>query len=434
MRNRILAGLIAAVTAASPVMTSAAELGGYDIASETDGSIESLDVNTGGETAAETVTDDSGTVSVTTEVGNNENTAESAESVNDVITKAEESENTGEKTETKFLFINLAKAKGGTVILNEGELDDAGKSAEKRVKLMTQTDTDELGNETTRTLINVYDKDDVLIDSEDAADNANIYVCEVKTDEVVTVKVVADDGYVVSKYDLRDRLVDGTAVDVGFYKKDSVDVDLNVNEADNAGSEGKKKFSYPVFMKDNMSLTIEVEKAEVKNEADGNEVSAGNNGSAKAAGNVDKVENDSAATNDVADADLTVDNNKNSDAEDGSDTGSAADEVKDSELSISTDDKTVSSSDELIINDSAESEESIDKDATLIEDADTSDGMESVEDVSNENNMDDDNLSNIEKNNETTETVEDVTSDEEYIPEQNINNLNADDFLSKRII
>ena len=434
MRNRILAGLIAAVTAASPVMTSAAELGGYDIASETDGSIESLDVNTGGETAAETVADDSGTVSVTTEVGNNENTAESAESVNDVITKAEESESTGEKTETKFLFINLAKAKGGTVILNEGELDDAGKSAEKKVKLVTQTDTDELGNETTRTLINVYDKDDVLIDSEDAADNANIYVCEVKTDEVVTVKVVADDGYVISKYDLRDRLVDGTAVDVGFYKKDSVDVDLNVNEADNAGSEGKKKFSYPVFMKDNMSLTIEVEKAEVKNEADGNEVSDGNNGSVKAAGNVDKVENDSAATNDVADADLTVDNNKNSDAEDGSDTGSAADEVKDSELSISTDDKTVSSSDELIINDSAESEESIDKDATLIEDAYTSDGMESVEDVSNENNMDDDNLSNIEKNNETTETVEDVTSDEEYIPEQNINNLNADDFLSKRII
>ena len=440
MRNRIFAGLIAAVTAASPVITTAAELGGYPITSETDGSTESLDVNTDRETAAETVTDDSGTVSVTTEVGdtgnigNTENMTESAESADNVVAKAEESEKSGEKTETKFLFINLAKANGGTVILNEGELDDAGKSVEKRVKLVTQTGTDELGNETTRTLINVYDKDDVLIDSEDAADNANIYVCEVKTDEVVTVKVVADDGYVVSKYDLRDRLVDGTAVDVGFYKKDSVDVDLNVNEADNAGSEGKKEFSYPVFMKDNMSLTIEVEKAEVKNEADGNEVSAGNNGSAKAAGNVDKVENDSAATNDVADADLTVDNNKNSDAEDGSDTGSAADEVKDSELSISTDDKTVSSSDELIINDSAESEESIDKDATLIEDADTSDGMESVEDVSNENNMDDDNLSNIEKNNETTETVEDVTSDEEYIPEQNINNLNADDFLSKRII
>ena len=263
MRNRILAGLIAAVTAASPAMTSAAELGGYDIASETDGSIESLDVNTGGETAAETVTDDSGTVSVTTEVGNNENTAESAESVNDVITKAEESENTGEKTETKFLFINLAKAKGGTVILNEGELDDAGKSAEKRVKLVTQTDTDELGNETTRTLINVYDKDDVLIDSEDAADNANIYVCEVKTDEVVTVKVVADDGYVISKYDLQDRLVDGVKTDVGFDKTEGDDLTVAEGE-DKSSASDKTEFSYPVFMKDNMALTIELEEKQEK--------------------------------------------------------------------------------------------------------------------------------------------------------------------------
>ena len=263
MRNRILAGLIAAVTAASPVMTSAAELGGYDIASETDGSIESLDVNTGGETAAETVTDDSGTVSVTTEVGNNENTAESAESVNDVITKAEESESTGEKTETKFLFINLAKAKGGTVILNEGELDDAGKSAEKKVKLVTQTDTDELGNETTRTLINVYDKDDVLIDSEDAADNANIYVCEVKTDEVVTVKVVADDGYVISKYDLQDRLVDGVKTDVGFDKTEGDDLTVAEGE-DKSSASDKTEFSYPVFMKDNMALTIELEEKQEK--------------------------------------------------------------------------------------------------------------------------------------------------------------------------
>ena len=263
MRNRILAGLIAAVTAASPVMTSAAELGGYDIASETDGSIESLDVNTGGETAAETVADDSGTVSVTTEVGNNENTAESAESVNDVITKAEESESTGEKTETKFLFINLAKAKGGTVILNEGELDDAGKSAEKKVKLVTQTDTDELGNETTRTLINVYDKDDVLIDSEDAADNANIYVCEVKTDEVVTVKVVADDGYVVSKYDLQDRLVDGVKTDVGFDKTEGDDLTVAEGE-DKSSASDKTEFSYPVFMKDNMALTIELEEKQEK--------------------------------------------------------------------------------------------------------------------------------------------------------------------------
>ena len=295
MRNRILAGLIAAVTAASPVMTSAAELGGYDVASETDGSIESLDVNTGGETAAETVTDDSGTVSVTTEVGNNENTAESAESVNDVITKAEESESTGEKTETKFLFINLAKAKGGTVILNEGELDDAGKSAEKRVKLVTQTDTDELGNETTRTLINVYDKDDVLIDSEDAADNANIYVCEVKTDEVVTVKVVADDGYVVSKYDLQDRLVDGAKIDVGFDKTEGDDLTVG-EDANESSASDKAEFSYPVFMKDNMALTIELEKKQEK---------AGSTDDAKDDTAKDKEAVDDADT--AKDTDLTVD-------------------------------------------------------------------------------------------------------------------------------
>ena len=302
MRNRILAGLIAAVTAASPVMTSAAELGGYDIASETDGSIESLDVNTGGETAAETVADDSGTVSVTTEVGNNENTAESAESVNDVITKAEESESTGEKTETKFLFINLAKAKGGTVILNEGELDDAGKSAEKKVKLVTQTDTDELGNETTRTLINVYDKDDVLIDSEDAADNANIYVCEVKTDEVVTVKVVADDGYVISKYDLQDRLVDGAKIDVGFDKTEGDDLTVT-EDTDESSASDKTEFSYPVFMKDNMALTIELEEKQ-EEAADETEKS----------GSADDVTDDTAKDKEAVDdagtakdTDLTVD-------------------------------------------------------------------------------------------------------------------------------
>ena len=301
MRNRIFAGLIAAVTAASPVITTAAELGGYPITSETDGSTESLDVNTDRETAAETVTDDSGTVSVTTEVGdtgnigNTENMTESAESADNVVAKAEESEKSGEKTETKFLFINLAKANGGTVILNEGELDDAGKSVEKRVKLVTQTGTDELGNETTRTLINVYDKDDVLIDSEDAADNANIYVCEVKTDEVVTVKVVADDGYVVSKYDLRDRLVDGVKTDVGFDKTEGDDLTVAEGEDESSASD-RTEFSYPVFMKDNMALTIELEEKQEK---------SGSKGDTK-----DDTAKDEEAVDDTGatkDTDLTVD-------------------------------------------------------------------------------------------------------------------------------
>ena len=397
MRNRILAGLIAAVTAASPVMTSAAELGGYDIASETDGSIESLDVNTGGETAAETVTDDSGTVSVTTEVGNNENTAESAESVNDVITKAEESENTGEKTETKFLFINLAKAKGGTVILNEGELDDAGKPAEKRVKLVTQTDTDELGNETTRTLINVYDKDDVLIDSEDAADNANIYVCEVKTDEVVTVKVVADDGYVISKYDLQDRLVDGVKTDVGFDKTEGDDLTVAEDE-DKSSASDKTEFSYPVFMKDNMALTIELEEKQEKT------------------GSTDD------ATNDTA---------KDEEAVDDADTAKDTDLTVDGEVAADNSKKDMDT-------DLTVDEEKKDEEAKGPEAADGDAGSTESGDVSGDVSNDIDNANAAEDGNEVTENVawdaagEDVNADESGSKDdessgESVEDVNADE-------
>ena len=297
IRNRILAGVVAAVTAASPVLTSAAEIGGYQIASETDGNTENLDVNTGEGTAAETVTDNSGTVKVTTETVDTEKSAEPVSSGNDVITKTEKNENAEKKAETKFLFINLAKAKGGTVILNEGELDDAGKSVEKKVKLVTQTETDKLGNKTTKTLINVYDKDDVLIDSEDAADNANIYVCEVKADEVVTVKVVADDGYVVSRYDLQDMLVNGTKTDVGFDKKDSEDLTVDGSTAE------KTEFSYPVFMKDNMALTIELTEKQEKTADDSKKDESAKDVTDDTAKDEKAVDN----TGTAKDTDLTVD-------------------------------------------------------------------------------------------------------------------------------
>ena len=447
MRNRILAGLIAAVTAASPVMTSAAELGGYDIASETDGSIESLDVNTGGETAAETVTDDSGTVSVTTEVGNNENTAESAESVNDVITKAEESENTGEKTETKFLFINLAMAKGGTVILNEGELDDAGKSAEKRVKLMTQTDTDELGNETTRTLINVYDKDDVLIDSEDAADNANIYVCEVKTDEVVTVKVVADDGYVVSKYDLQDRLVDGTKIDVGFDKTEGDDLTVG-EDANESSASDKTEFSYPVFMKDNMALTIELEEKQEET-ADETEES----------GSADDVTDDTAKDGEAVDdagtakeTDLTVDGEVAAD-------GSKKD--MDTDLTVGGEKTDEEAKDTEAADGDAGSTESGDVSGDVsndIDNANTTEGDgEVTENVAGDDAGEDVNADESGSKDEESsgESVEDVNANEtkkslgqeqaddienindndvSVMPEQDTSDLDASDFTSRRLV
>ena len=403
MRNRIFAGLIAAVTAASPVITTAAELGGYPITSETDGSTESLDVNTGRETAAETVTDDSGTVSVTTEVGdtgnigNTENMTESAESADNVVAKAEESEKSGEKTETKFLFINLAKANGGTVILNEGELDDAGKSVEKRVKLVTQTGTDELGNETTRTLINVYDKDDVLIDSEDAADNANIYVCEVKTDEVVTVKVVADDGYVVSKYDLRDRLVDGVKTDVGFDKTEGDDLTVAEGEDESSASD-RTEFSYPVFMKDNMALTIELEEKQEKNGSKGDT----KDDSAKDEEAVD----DTGATKDI---DLTVDGEV-----------AADDSKKDMNTDLTVDGKKTGeeAKDPEAADSNAGSTESSETNDDISSDTDNTntakDGSEVTENVADDDAGEDvnaDESGSVDKES-SGESVEDVNSDE----------------------
>ena len=426
MRNRIFAGLIAAVTAASPVITTAAELGGYPITSETDGSTESLDVNTGRETAAETVTDDSGTVSVTTEVGdtgnigNTENMTESAESADNVVAKAEESEKSGEKTETKFLFINLAKANGGTVILNEGELDDAGKSVEKRVKLVTQTGTDELGNETTRTLINVYDKDDVLIDSEDAADNANIYVCEVKTDEVVTVKVVADDGYVISKYDLQDRLVDGVKTDVGFDKTEGDDLTVAEGE-DKSSASDKTEFSYPVFMKDNMALTIELEEKQEKT------------------GSTDDATNDTAKDEEAVDdadtakdTDLTVDGEVAADnSKKDMDTDLTVDEEKKDEEAKDQEDTDNTNTAE----DGGEVTENVaDNDAGEDVNADESGSVdkessgESVEDV----NADETKESLGQEQADDIENIND--NDVSVMPEQDTSDLDASAFTSRRLV
>ena len=439
MRNRIFAGLIAAVTAASPVITTAAELGGYPITSETDGSTESLDVNTGRETAAETVTDDSGAVSVTAEVGdtdnigNAENMTESAESADNVVAKAEESEKSGEKTETKFLFINLAKAKGGTVILNEGELDDAGKSTEKRVKLVTQTGTDELGNEATRTLINVYDKDDVLIDSEDAADNANIYVCEVKTDEVVTVKVVADDGYVVSKYDLRDRLVDGVKTDVGFDKTEGDDLTVAEGEDESSASD-RTEFSYPVFMKDNMALTIELEEKQEKNGSKGDT----KDDTAKDEEAVD----DTGATKDI---DLTVDgevaaddskNDMNTDLTvDGEKTG---EEAKDHETSGNDADNVESNetvSDISGDTDNANTAEGDDKVTENVADDDAGEDVNADESGSEGEENTDESVENVNSGEAENVDTADMTGETHFIDTaENIGDLDSASFSTARLI
>ena len=197
--------------------------------------------------------------------------------VNDDGTVTQISTSTGEKTdETKFLFVNL-KTAGGKVVINEGE------DSEQTVRLEKQMD---------RLHIDVYDKDDVMVSSENAIDNGYTYVYEAKADDAVNVKAYADDGYVVKLYELTDDS-SGTEIaeDVGFDAGNKVEA-----------------FKYPVFMEYDKTVKIGFEKNEsaediakdlsVNDEADeaGKEVNAkaeeasGNKEEIKAEADVDKLE------------------------------------------------------------------------------------------------------------------------------------------------
>ena len=228
--------------------------------------------------------------------------------VNDDGTVTQISTSTDEKTdETKFLFVNL-KTVGGKVVINEGE------DSEQTVRLEKQMD---------RLHIDVYDKDDVMISSENAIDNGYTYVYEAKADDAVNVKAYADDGYVVKLYELTDDS-SGTEIaeDVGFDAGNKVEA-----------------FKYPVFMEYDKTVKIGFEKKESAediakdlsvNDETGKDKADGQNKTdkAKAEGDdmtVKKDESESEKAEDVKadggdetskvlDGDLVVDGNKNNDS------------------------------------------------------------------------------------------------------------------------
>ena len=138
---------------------------------------------------------------------------------------------TSEADKTKFLFIKL-NTTGGKVVLNEGE------DQEQRIRLDKKTDGAEY--------IDVYDKNDVLISSENTKDNGYTYVYEAKADDAVNVKAKADEGYKVKLYELTDDS-SGTEIaeDVGFDAGNKVD-----------------SFKYPVFMEYDKTVKIGFEKTE----------------------------------------------------------------------------------------------------------------------------------------------------------------------------
>lgn len=197
--SSMLATVTAATTIASPVLTYAADVNGMD-------------------TVTETTTDTSQGETKT------------------IISTDSDSTETEKDAETKFLLINL-KTSGGKVVIDENEDD------EQTVKLANHKSDD---GKTDEMRIDVYDKDDILVSSEDAAKNSYTYAYEVKADSVTNVKADADEGYILKLYDI----VEGdTEKDSGFDEKTD-------------GITGE--FEYPVFMDSNVTVKVEFEKEEVK--------------------------------------------------------------------------------------------------------------------------------------------------------------------------
>ena len=197
--SSMLATVTAATTIASPALTYAADVNGTDTVTET-----------------------------TTDASQGETKT--------IISTDSDSTETEKDAETKFLLINL-KTAGGKVVIDENEDD------EQTVKLANHKSDD---GKTDEMRIDVYDKDDILVSSEDAAKNSYTYAYEVKADSVTNVKADADEGYILKLYDI----VEGdTEKDSGFDEKTD-------------GITGE--FEYPVFMDSNVTVKVEFEKEEVK--------------------------------------------------------------------------------------------------------------------------------------------------------------------------
>ena len=352
MRNRVLAGVMAAITAMTPTVSYAADFE-YATTDTTSTTNEDSQQHVDDSVEINTSTDN-----VTTELSS------------DTLKLAEEAEKTGEETETKFLFINLANAENGKIILNEGE------ESEQQIKLESQNVTDESGESKAEMRINAYDKDGILISTENAEDNNYIYVYESDKDHVVTVKAVPYDGYKISEYSLQDKLVNGTEEDTGF-------------------KETPSSFSFPVFMKENMSLNVSYSIKDDNTDLPNNDLSINGSESASQADNIDSSINGSSETSDNIqnniEEDLTVDN-------------TAEDETTDVNDLTDADSDTPNKNEQ----------ESVDKSE------DTTDL-----DVDCSDNTDSDSLEEDNSKQEHFLTAED---------DANVNDLNSDDFISSRLI
>ena len=215
-------------------------------------------------------------------------------------------DDSSEEKETKFLFLNL-KTTGGKAIISEG------KDQEQTIRLDEKQDGSEY--------IDVYDQNGLLVSSENAAENAYMYVYEAEADNIVSVKAEADDGYVINLYEL---------------------VDDDTSKPEETGFDEKvTSFMYPTFVNSDKTITIGFEKTETSEDditveevkaedkkdtqedlADDLTVNDEKSEDGKADGEKDKTEND--LSGDLTVNDTVEDVDKAADAEDTENEGAEA--------------------------------------------------------------------------------------------------------------
>ena len=334
--------------------------------------------------------------------------------VNDDGTVTQISTSTGEKTdETKFLFVNL-KTAGGKVVINEGE------DSEQTVRLEKQMD---------RLHIDVYDKDDVMVSSENAIDNGYTYVYEAKADDAVNVKAYADDGYVVKLYELTDDS-SGTEIaeDVGFDAGNKVET-----------------FKYPVFMEYDKTVKIGFEKNEsaediakdlsVNDEADeaGKEVNAkaeeasGNKEEIKAEADVDKLEN-SEAEDVKADEEAAAKVRDDKKAED-TDAPEKSEDLKDIDSNDKQDvPEEITADSDLTVNTDDNKQDNEESDITVNDSSITKDINENAGEESDEKSSED--IMNNDGDSEDAKDTDSDNSDENLVSDETADSTDKDTTMS----
>ena len=361
--SSVMAAVTAATTVAAPILSYAADL------TETDSSAQT-----------QTITNDDGTQTIL-------NTSEGNETADGTGVSGED-----EAEETRFLFLKL-KTTGGKIVIDKGE------DEEHTVRLVKHKSED---GKTDEEKIDVYDKDDVLVSSEDAAKNNYTYAYEVKSDSVANVKAEADEGYVLKKYEVK----------AGDANKKA---DLNADDVSDSHEQA-------IFMDENKTVDVEFEKS-----------------SEDDAGVTDETTQtaDEDVSDDCAD-DTTADNNTNEDAD--------VNDDKEKDEDISVDDSVRKGAD-------AETEDveskadaaSVDDDLSVV-DPEEDKAESEAETAVDENDTDDVTEAGDEElttdaeaadDSETTDTGEsaDETVEEHFLEKADgVDELNADEFASARLI